>query len=257
MKDDLGGRRLSMGMHLDELRGRVTKAAIAVVIATAVTFLFHQQILTVLMQPADGFADTPNSKPIYTDLTEFIGIAFKVSLLAGLFLSLPFVLYQIVMFAAPGLTRKERRYLYALLPATLVAFAAGAAFGHQVLFPPAVRFLQTFGSDIATPFISIGSYTNLMLTLLLWMGLVFETPIVTFFLAKIGVVTGDWLARQRKYAVIAAFVLGAVITPTFDPINQTIVSVPIVVMYEVGIWLARLGGRGRKDASQELSRADV
>ena len=256
MKKDQDGNRLSVSTHLDELRSRVTKSALAVVLTTAIAFAFHRQILLVLLEPANRFEGTPNSGPIYTTLTEFISTAFKVSLLAGLFLSLPFVLYQIVMFAAPGLTPKERRYLYALLPATLLAFAAGAAFGHQVLFPPAVYFLQTFGSDIADPFISIGAYTSLMLTLLLWMGLVFETPIVAFFLAKIGVVTGDWMAKQRKYAIIVAFILGAIITPTFDPINQTLVSVPIIVMYELGIWLAKLGGRGRKKVSRELSGAD-
>ena len=119
-----------------------------------------------------------------------------------------------------------------------------------------MRFLLSFGSGIATPLPSIGAYTNLMLTLLLWMGLVFETPIVAFFLSKIGVVTGDWLAKQRKYAVIVAFILGAIITPTFDPINQTLVSVPIIVMYELGIWLAKLGSRGRKKAARELSGAE-
>lgn len=253
MVDNEQGNNLPIRRHLDELRSRVARSVLAVVIATAIAFIFHEQILTVLMEPARGFAQIPNNKPVYTELTEFIGVAFKVSLLAGLFLSLPFVIYQIVMFVAPGLTPTERRYLYTLLPATVLAFAAGAAFGHQVLFPPAVRFLLTFGSDVATPYIRIGNYTNLMLTLLLWMGLVFETPIVTFFLSKIGVVTGDWLAKQRKYAVVVAFILGAIITPTFDPINQSLVAGPIIVMYELGIWLAKFGGRGQKKASQELS----
>ena len=256
MKDQQGGKRLSVGTHLDELRSRVTKSVLAVVVTTAIAFAFHRQILLILMQPAKGFDQTPYDGPVYTHLTEFISIAFKVSLLAGFLLALPFVLYQIVMFIAPGLTPKERRHLYALVPAAILAFIAGAVFGHQVLFPPAVRFLLSFGSGIATPLPSIGAYTNLMLTLLLWMGLVFETPIVAFFLSRIGVVTGDWLAKQRKYAVIVAFILGAIITPTFDPINQTIVSVPIIVMYELGIWLAKLGGRGRKKTARELSGAD-
>ena len=257
MKDQQGGKRLSVGTHLDELRSRVTKSVLAVVVTTAIAFAFHRQILLILMEPAKGFDQTPYDGPVYTHLTEFISIAFKVSLLAGFLLALPFVLYQIVMFIAPGLTPKERRHLYALVPAAILAFVAGAVFGHQVLFPPAVRFLLSFGSGIATPLPSIGAYTNLMLTLLLlWMGLVFETPIVAFFLSRIGVVTGDWLAKQRKYAVIVAFILGAIITPTFDPINQTIVSVPIIVMYELGIWLAKLGGRGRKKTARELSGAD-
>jgi sec-independent protein translocase protein TatC len=200
------------------------------------------------MEPARGFEGVPNEKPVYTDLTEFIGVAFKVSLLAGLILALPYVLYQIVMFVAPGLKKNERRYLFILLPASLLAFLSGAAFGHQVLFPPAVRFLLSFGSDVATPFIRIGGYTSIMLTLLFWMGIVFETPVVTFFLAKIGVVTGNFLAKQRRYALVVSFVLGAIITPTFDPINQGLVAIPIMVMYELGIWLARLGERGRNKA---------
>ncbi len=256
MKSDRDGKKLSISTHLDELRSRVTKSVLAVVVTTAIAFAFHRQILLILLEPAKGFEQTPYSGPIYTQLTEFISIAFKVSLLAGFFLALPFVLYQIVMFVAPGLAPKERRYLYFLLPTTITAFAAGAVFGHQIIFPPAVRFLLNFGNGIATPLPSIGAYTNLMLTLLLWMGVVFETPIVAFFLSRIGVVTGDWLAKQRKYAVIVAFILGAIITPTFDPINQTLVSVPIIVMYEFGIWLAKLGGRGRKKATQELSVAD-
>jgi len=221
-------------------------------VCTGATFFFHQQILEFLMKPAQGFAGMPDQKPVYTEMTEFIGIAMKVSLMSGFALSVPFVLYQVVMFVAPGLTSKERGYLYILLPASLLAFAGGAVFGYFVLFPPAIRFLLTFGSEVATPFIRIGNYANLMLTLLFWMGIVFEIPIVMFFLSKIGVVHARFLARQRKYAIVAAFVLGAIITPTFDPINQSLVALPIIVMYEIGILLARLGRRGREPSTQEL-----
>jgi sec-independent protein translocase protein TatC len=245
-------RQGSISEHMSELRKRLTWSAGAVLVCTAISFAFHQQILSFLMQPAQGFAEIPNQKPIYTELTEFIGVAMKVSLLSGLLLSLPFILYQIVMFVSPGLTPGERRYLYTLLPVSLLVFVAGAAFGYRIIFPPAVKFLLSFGSDIATPYIRIGNYANLMLTLLFWMGIVFETPVVMFFLSKIGVVTHSALARQRRYAIVVAFILGAVITPTFDPINQSLVALPIIVMYEAGIWLARLGGRGRRQASQEL-----
>ena len=257
MKDEQDSKGLSIGSHLDELRSRVTKSVLAVVVTTAIAFIFHRQILLVLMEPAKGFDQTPFEGPVYTQLTEFIGIAFKVSLLAGFILALPYVLYQIVMFVGPGLNPKERRYLYGLIPASTHCLCRRRGLRPSSIVPPAVRFLLSFGEGIATPLPNIGAYTNLMLTLLLWMGLVFQTPIVAFFLSRIGVVTGDWLAKQRKYAVIVAFILGAIITPTFDPINQTIVSVPIIVMYELGIWLAKLGGRGRKKAAQELSGADT
>ena len=129
---------------------------------------------------------------------------------------------------------------------TLLSFVAGAAFGYRVLFPPAVHFLLTFGSDVATPFIRIGNYVNLMLSLLFWMGVLFETPVVLFFLAKIGVVTPEFLGRHRRYAVVIAFILGALITPTFDPINQALVAIPVIVLYEISIWLTKLARPDRK-----------
>ena len=239
-------KSLSVRDHLLELRKRLMWSAGSVLLTTAIAFVFHRQILKILMRPAEGFAEIPGGKPIYIDLTEFIGTVMKASLLVGLFASLPFVLYHIVMFIAPGLTPRERRYLYALMPATLLSFVVGAAFGYFVMFPPAVKFLLSFGGDLATPQIRIGSYVGLMLRLLFWMGIVFETPVVLFFLSKIGIVTPEFLAKQRRYAVVAAFVLGAAITPTFDPINQSMVAIPIIVLYEVGIWLAKLGRMGRK-----------
>ena len=248
MKD----RNVPFGHHLIELRRRMTWIAVVILACTAVSFVFHQQILKLLMDPAQGFAGMPAEKPIYTDLTEFLGVAMKVSILSGIVLSMPFTLFQIVMFVSPGLTPGERRYLYTLLPVSLLTFALGAAFGYRIIFPPAVKFLLSFGNEIATPYIRIGNFANLMLSLLFWMGIVFETPVVMFFLSKIGVVTHKFLAEQRRYAVVVAFVLGAVITPTFDPVNQTMVALPIIVLYEAGIWLAKIGGRKRNAVSTEL-----
>ena len=245
-------RKLPIGQHLRELRQRLMWSSIAVLLTTGVAFAFHEQILTLLMEPAQGFTDIPNQKPIYTDITEFLGVAAKVSLLVGMFGALPFILYQIVMFVAPGLQPKERVYLYTLLPISLLAFVAGAAFGYRILFPPMVNFLLEFGSDVATPYIRIGNYINLMLSLLFWMGVVFETPVVLFFLSKIGVVTSELLARHRRHAVVIAFILGAIITPTFDPLNQSLVAVPIIVLYEASIWLVKLGARGRQEAASGL-----
>jgi len=238
--------------HLGELRTRLMWSAAAVLISTGVAFIFHERILILLMEPAQQFTDIPNGQPVYTELTEFIGVAMKASLLFGFFAALPFVLFQMVMFVAPGLSPRERRYLYTLLPLSLLTFLVGAAFGYRILFPPAVNFLLSFGSDVATPYIRIGSYVNMMVSLLFWMGIVFETPLVMFFLSKIGVVTPQFLAKQRRYAVVGAFILGAIITPTFDPVNQTFVALPIIVLYEAGIWLAKLGGRGARKRSQDL-----
>ena len=244
---------MSFQEHITELRRRVMYSSIAVLVTTIIAFVFHEQVLSLLMQPAQGFTNIPSGKPIYTDLTEFISTAMKASLLVGLSAALPFVLFQMVMFVSPGLSPSERRYLYGLIPAVIIAFILGAAFGYRVLFPPAIHFLLSFGNDIATPYIRIGNYVSLMISLLLWMGIVFETPIVLFFLSRIGIVTPRQLGRQRRYAVVVAFILGALITPTFDPINQTLVALPIIVLYEVGIWLAKFGARQRnRQRAREL-----
>ena len=158
---------------------------------------------------------------------------------------MPFIFYQFVLFVSPGLNPAERRYLYALLPTGILVFGLGAAFGYFVLFPPAIHFLFDFGSEVAEAQIRIGSYLRLLISLLLWMGVVFETPLVLFFLSRIGIVTPQQLGRQRRYAIVVAFILGALITPTFDPINQTLVALPIIVLYEVGIWLSKIGARQR------------
>ena len=236
--------------HITELRRRVMYSAIAVLITTVIAFIFHEQILYLLMQPAQGFTDIPSGKPIYTDLTEFLSTAMKASLLVGFFAALPFVLFQMVLFVAPGLSPSERRYLYMLIPAVIFAFILGAAFGYRILFPPAVHFLLSFGSDIATPYIRIGNYVSLMMSLLLWMGVVFETPIVLFFLSRIGIVTPRQLGRQRRYAIVVAFILGALITPTFDPINQTLVALPIIVPLRN----RHLASQNRRETAQPPAR---
>lgn len=237
---------LPLTSHLLELRRRITYSAISVAVTTGVAFVFHKQILKFLMGPAKQFEDIPVGAPVYTTLTEFISAAFKTSLLVGLFASLPLVLYQIVMFALPGLNKTERRYLYFLIPATILAFITGAAFGYYVMFPPMIGFLLNFGSDIATPMIGIGNYINLILMLTLWLGLIFQMPVVLFFLAKIGLVSPEFLGKHRRYAIVIAFILGAIITPTFDPINQSLVAVPIIVLYELSVWLSKLAARGRR-----------
>lgn len=234
--------------HISELRKRLTRAAIFVVIATVLAFVFHEQILHFMMGPASQFEGIPRGKPVFTDMTEMIGTVMKVSLFTGIGLALPFIIFEIVQFASPGLTKQERRYLYILLPAVILSFITGVTFGYYVLLPPAISFLLNFGSGIAEPLIRIGSYLNLVVALLFWLGVSFETPIVMMFLARIGIVTPEFLASKRRIALVVAFVAGALITPTFDPINQTFVAVPLFVLYEIGIWLAKLGARARRRA---------
>ncbi len=226
--------------HLEELRGRLVKSTIAVVITTIISFIFAGRIFNLLESRAEGI------KLIYIEMTEMIETYFQVAIISGIVLALPFLVYQLVMFLRPGLTDKERRYFYILLPSVILCFTAGVLFGYFVLIPPAAEFLVSFGSDIATPQIRVGNYVSLMARLLFAIGLCFETPLLMFFLAKIHVLNPTFLARYRKVAFITAFIIGAVITPTFDPVNQTLVALPLYVLYEAGIVLAKIAWHGEK-----------
>ena len=230
--------------HLDELRRRLTIAALSVLVTTVISFVFYKQIIEFLLGPAGAITDTPG-RLVFIEVTEMFGVMMKVSLVSGLVIALPIIMYQIIKFASPGMTSRERRYLFAFMPAMLMSFVGGAAFGYFVLIPPAITFLVTFGDDVAEPMIRIGSYINLAVMLLFWMGVVFETPLVMYILARFGVVSPSSLSRWRRYWLVIAFVLGAIITPTFDPINQTLVAVPLIVLYEVGVLLSKLATRGR------------
>ena len=227
--------------HLLELRKRLMISALAVVATTIVAFVFHRWIIDFLLRPADALNEP--GRLVFIDVLEPFGVAMKVSIVTGIVLALPIVLSQIILFVSPGLTSREKRYLYAFLPAVLLAFAAGAAFGYLVLIPPAINFLINFGGEIAEPTVRISSYINLMTMLLFWMGIVFETPLVMLILARFGVVSAAGFARWRRHWIVVAFILGALITPTFDPINQSLVAIPLIILYEVGILLSKLARR--------------
>ena len=227
-------KKLSILEHLAELRKRLIRSVIAVAITTILSFIFAPHIFEILKEPAGDF------NPIFIEMTEMIGTYMKVSLVSGIMLAMPYLVYHFIMFVSPALTRKEKRYVYLVLPWIALMFAAGVVFGYFILLPPATNFLITFGSDIATPQIKIGNYISIVTRLLLAIGLVFEMPVITTFLSRLGVITPKWLANKRKVAVIFAFILAAIITPTIDPINQSLVAVPLIALYEMSIWLAKL-----------------
>jgi sec-independent protein translocase protein TatC len=190
---------------------------------------------------------------ISVEVTEKFTTSVKVSLLAGFILAFPVILYQVVMFIAPALTSKEKQYLFTFLPGAMLAFVAGVAFGYFVLIPPALNFLITFGGDVATPMIRISNIVDFMVRLLFWMGVAFETPLVMYLLAQLGIVNARTFSRFRRLWVVAAFILGAIITPTFDPLNQALVAVPLLALYELGILLARLAGRGHRRPTEAIT----
>lgn len=230
-------KKLSILHHLKELRQRLIRSVIAVLIATVASFFFAEQVFNILISPAEGI------DLIYIEMTEMIGTYMKVCLASGIILAMPYIVLQFILFASPALTRREKKSVYLILPWIALMFIAGVAFGYFILIPPATKFLITFGSDIATPQIKIGNYIAIVTRLLLAIGLVFEMPVVTTFLTRLGVITPKWLASKRRTAIIFAFILAAIITPTFDPLNQTLVAAPLIVLYEMSIGLAKLVAR--------------
>ena len=246
-------RELPIMEHLRELRRRVLVCVVAVLAGSVVSFAFYKQIIDFLSRPAYDLDAGAGVDLVFIEVTELLSTAVKVSFVAGFVLALPVVLHQVVMFIAPGLTGRERRYLFLFIPAALVAFAAGVGFAYFVLTPPALKFLLGF-SDVATPLIRISNFVNLMVRLLFWMGVAFETPLIMYMLAQLGIVTAQQLSRFRRYWVVVAFILAAIITPTFDPVNQAFVAGPLLVLYELGVLLARVAGRGRRKAEAAIAQ---
>lgn len=237
--------------HLQELRWRLLIVVLVALAGAVVCVVYFRPLIEFLERPAIGYLSGTGG-PVFTEVTEMVGVTVKIALLGGMVLATPVFVYQTMMFVAPGLTGRERKYVLALIPGTLVCFVIGVAFAYYVLLPPMLRFLLTFGQDVAMPMIRIGAYINLVVTLLFWMGLVFETPLIMFIVAKVGLVSPRSMARGRRLAVVMSFLLGALITPTFDPFNQALVAAPLILLYEAGIWLARLAHR--EEPAEEPAR---
>jgi len=227
-------RQASIIEHLEELRDRLIRSVIALTVTTVFSFVFAKRFLQLLVVPMGG------TSPVSSSPTTNIVVFTKVSLISGVALAMPVLVYQLVSFVAPGLTRQEKRYLYFILPGATLSFVVGVAFAYFVMLPTAIPFLKGFLGDIIQPNWFVDKYVSFVTSLLLWVGLSFETPLLIFFLAKLGIVTPAALSSNRKYAILIIAILSAVITPTPDPFNMILVMVPLIALYEIGILLAKL-----------------
>ena len=238
-------RKLSMLGHLGELRKRLIRSVIVIIIAAVVCFLFYDKIFAILVIPApDGFQMQA------IEMTEVLGTIMRVSLFGAVILAMPFLVYEVIMFVTPALTRREKTYVYLIIPWIVLMFSGGVLFAYFVLIPRVTAFLLEFGSDIATTLPRVKDYVNVVTRMLLAVGLVFEIPVITTFLARIGVLKYQWLASRRREGIIVAFILAAMITPTIDPINQLIVAAPLILLFEMSIWLARLAQKRREKPAE-------
>jgi sec-independent protein translocase protein TatC len=258
--------RMPFWSHLEELRKRIVRSLILVAIGFGACFNYSEDILRLLMWPMNTrmevsssfpfFSVTPNPTPQklhYTTLIEPFWSHLKIALIAGIMVVFPFIMYQLWKFISPGLMQKERKYVGFFVFFSSLFFGIGVLFCYFFLLPFAVPFLMTYKTENLIAIIRIGDYIDFILKFLLASGIVFELPLIIVLLSRMGIVNPDTLAKYRKFAFLGAFIIGAILTPTPDVFNQTILSVPIYLLYEIGILAARLFGKRKKPGSKELT----
>ncbi len=224
---------MTLQEHLEELRTRLVYSALSVIVGFVLGLVVSMRLVR-LMERMSGLGPLLAISP-----TESFTIFMKVALYVGIALSMPVLIYQIIRFLAPGLTRREKQYVYRAIPFVTGMFVLGVLFSFFIVIPRALRFLHGFGGSTFTSEFRASEVISFYMTLLIWVGIVFELPIVMYVLAKIGVVTARLLGSLRKYALIVIMIAAAIITPTPDPFNMFMVAAPMYALYELGIILAR------------------
>jgi len=233
--------------HLDELRSRLMKSLVAIGIGFVACYFFKERLFSFLLLPlADIMPE--GSTMIFTSLPEAFFTYLKVSFFAGIFLVSPFVLYQIWQFVSPGLYQSEKKYVAPFVALSTLFFVGGAAFAYFLVFPLGFKFFVAFGTDLIKPMLSMKEYLSFSMKLLLAFGVIFELPIFMFFIARIGLVDSTTLTKKRKYAILLIFITAALLTPP-DVVTQCMMAVPLIVLYEISVWVVKMGekkGSGKK-----------
>lgn len=236
---------MSVLSHVKELRKRLLVAVIALLVTTVASFAFSQQIAELLAKPIGGLSVLES-----IDVTENVSVFMKISLLSGVILALPVIVFEILAFILPGLNPNERTWVWVMIPMATLFFVGGVLFAYFFLLPTALPFLLDFMGISTAP--RPGNYFGFVLNLLFWVGVAFELPLVIFLLARLGVVTARQLIKQWRIAIVVIAVVAATITPTPDPVNMGLMMLPLTVLYLISILFASFAGRQRRKA-QELN----
>ena len=237
--------------HLEELRVRLIHVVAALVVAFIACWQFHDRLFLFLTSPLRK--SYPQVEFIFTSPSEALMLHMKMSFFVGIFVAAPYVLYQVWAFIAPGLYSHEKAYAVPFIVAGTFFFLAGAAFGHFFLFPLTFRFMIGFGGPGMKFMPRVGEYYTFYSWFLLGLGLVFQLPVVIFVVARIGLVTPRFLLRNFKYAILIAFTVSAIITPTPDVATQTLLAVPMLGLYLLGVLVAWVFGRPRRRSEEAVS----
>jgi sec-independent protein translocase protein TatC len=243
-EDDLdgSGAKMSFLEHLDELRKRIIWSLVSLGVGFGIALIFLDRIFDFVMRPLAATLP-PGGRMIYTEPTEAFMLRLKVAALAGVVVAAPLIMWQLWLFIAPGLYRREKRLALPFVFAASVLFISGAAFNHYIMFPAAFAFLGSFGTDYMSFMPRIEPVFSLYAQLLLAFGIVFQMPVLVFTLARLGLVTAGFMWRNTKYAILGIFIISAVVTPTSDPVNQTIMAAPMIVLYVLSIAIAWIFGK--------------
>jgi sec-independent protein translocase protein TatC len=238
--------------HLEELRKRIVYSIVAVAVGTGLSWGYRERIYAVMQRPImdalrnHGLAE----KLVYLNPTDPFNLYLKIAMLAGLFLTSPFVLYQVWMFISPGLYRNEKRYVMPFMVSTITLFTLGGYFGYKIAYPRALDFFIGFSGQFQ-PMITVGEYTQLFLSIVLGMGLIFEMPILVFFLAFMGIMTPSFMIKNFRYAILVIFVLAAIVTPTPDIVNMCVFAAPMLALYALSIGVAWMVHPKQRQARRE------
>lgn len=247
--------KMPLTEHLSELRKRIIISLIGLLIGFVVAFIYSEELfrfLTIPLRYNISFSVAPpfvtfvekslkNNPPlVFLAPAEAFWMHLKISMIAGLIVALPVIFSQLWKFISPGLLRKERRYVVPFVIIATSCFFIGAAYCFFLVLPFAMGFLLTYKTGSMAPMLSVGSYVDFCLKFILAFGAIFELPIAIIFFTRVGLVTPEKLAKHRKYAILLAFIVAAILTPTPDAFNQTLMAVPMIVLYEAGILISRI-----------------
>jgi sec-independent protein translocase protein TatC len=236
-EEDGAAGKMSFLEHLDELRKRIVQACIGVAVGVLVGFAFITPIVNFILKPTWRVLPA-GSRMIYTQPGEAFGLYVQIGLIVGIVLASPWIMYQVWLFIAPGLYANEKKFAVPFVLMSTTGFVGGAAFNHYIIFPFMMTFFASFNTADLIFMPRLEDVFDLYSKMLIGMGLVFQMPTVVFFLAKMRMVTARFLLRNTKYAVLAIFVIAAVITPSGDMVTQTIFAAPMLGLYALSILIA-------------------
>jgi len=225
--------------HLEELRKRLFYSLITLIIGMVIAVIFSDFLLNLVSRPIGGFENL-----LSIQVTENLSVYFRITMLGGFIIALPFILIQLILFVSPGLKKAERTWLFRAIPLATILFCGGVVFAYFIMLPTAIPFLVQFPGPEVLP--KWRDYVSFVTNLLFWIGISFETPLVMFVLAKLEIISAKGLLKQWRYAVIIIAVIAAVATPTPDPVNMALLMAPLLLLYLLGILLAALARKNTK-----------